>query len=432
MVEPKEAQEATRGKGRRSQKGPGVRASDQRSKSEGSAQEYRQAELATLIQHPDNPRRGDVGAIAASIEANGFYGAIIVQKATNRVLAGNHRLQALLAQGQTHAPAIFVDCDDETARRILLADNRTNDLAGYDDEALAKLLQGLPSLEGTGFDTASLDKLLADVARGSEARDATPKIDQAAELQAKWKTEPGQVWEIGRHRLMCGDSTSAEDVAKLLGRAKPNLMVTDPPYGVEYDAEWRWSDASLKKGRGGRRGAVPSDDKANWREAWALFPGAIAYVWHGAAKAGATFLDLQAESLEIRYQIIWAKPHFPVGRGHYTWKHEPAWYAIRKGAKADWIGPANESTIWDIAVDKNVAGGHSTQKPLECMARPIRNHSGDVYDPFGGSGTTMVAAENLGRTCWMMEIDAGYCAVILERMSELGVSGLLRINAETP
>lgn len=399
------------------------------------AQEYRSTQLSALIQHPDNPRKGNVGAIAASIEANGFYGAIIVQKSTNRVLAGNHRLQALLAQGISEAPAIFVDCDDETARRILLADNRTNDLAGYDDEALAKLLQDLPSLDGTGFDSASLDKLLADIARSGEARDAAPKIDQAEELRAKWATERGQVWQVGRHRLMCGDSTSAEDVAKLLAGAKPNLMVTDPPYGVEYDPNWR--NEAAEKGQlayaARRIGNVTNDDRADWREAWALFPGNVVYTW---APAGPPFNDhcaaLNGAGFEQRITIIWAKSNFPISRGAYTVQHEPCIYAVRKGCKADFIGPKNETTLWQITLDKNVAGGHSTQKPLECMARPIRNHSGDVYDPFGGSGTTMVAAENLGRTCWMMEIDPAYCAVILERMTGIGLAPVKCSFVEEP
>lgn len=120
---------------------------------------------------------------------------------------------------------------------------------------------------------------------------------------------------------------------------------------------------------------------------------------------------------EIRNQIIWAKPHFPISRGHYTYRHEPLWYAVRKGATAHWIGDATENTVWNIALDKNVEGGHSTQKPLECMAHPIRNHEGDVYDPFLGSGTTLVACQNLGRRGRGIEISAAYVAVCLERMS---------------
>jgi DNA modification methylase len=129
---------------------------------------------------------------------------------------------------------------------------------------------------------------------------------------------------------------------------------------------------------------------------------------------------LQKAGFEIRYQIMWRKPHFPVSRGHYTYQHEPCWYGVRKGRQSHWIGDHNASTVWDITLDKNVAGGHSTQKPLECMARPLRNHEGDVYEPFAGSGTTIVAAEQLGRRCYALEIEPAYVAICLERLSKMG------------
>jgi len=131
---------------------------------------------------------------------------------------------------------------------------------------------------------------------------------------------------------------------------------------------------------------------------------------------------LQQAGYEIRNQIIWRKPHFPISRGHYTYQHEPCWYGVKKGRTAHWVGDHNASTVWEIALDKNVEGGHSTQKPLECMARPIRNHEGDVYEPFVGSGTTMVAAEQAGRACYGMEIEPKYIAVTLERLAGMGLA----------
>jgi DNA modification methylase len=206
---------------------------------------------------------------------------------------------------------------------------------------------------------------------------------------------------------------------KLLGEAKPLLMVTDPPYGVNYDPSWRNEEA--RKGNLGyyarRVGKVANDDRADWREAWALFPGDVVYSWH---PAGATSLvhaaALQDSGFPIRMQIIWAKSNFQIGRGDYHVRHEPCWYAVRKGKAARRTDDRTQSTLWEINLDKNVEGGHSTQKPCECMERPIRNHEfSDVYDPFCGSGTTLIAAERENRRCYALEIDPIYCDVIVAR-----------------
>lgn len=251
-----------------------------------------------------------------------------------------------------------------------------------------------------------------------EPQDAEPQIDRAAELNKKWKVKPGDLWLIGEHRLLCGDSTKAEDVARLLDGAEPNLMVTDPPYGVDYDADWRneAADKGLISHAASRVGRVENDSRVDWSEAWALFPGNVTYCWHADRHASEVQRSLESAGFEMRTQIIWAKQTFAISRGHYHWQHEPCWYAFRKGESAEWIGGRSQSTLWQITWDKNIEGGHSTQKPLECMARPIRNHEGDVYEPFCGSGTTMVAAENLKRKCYALEISPDYCAVILERM----------------
>lgn len=208
-------------------------------------------------------------------------------------------------------------------------------------------------------------------------------------------------------------------------------MVTDPPYGVEYDPTWRDNVAgSFKPGPVKLRGKVENDHRSDWREAWELFPGDVAYIWHAARFAGSVIDSLEATGFEIRAQIIWRKQHFALSQGHYHWQHEPCVYAVRKGRQAHWIGDRKQSTIWDIE-SLNIAGrtdreeektAHGTQKPLECMRRPLRNHGGDVYDPFLGSGTTMVAAQELGRTCYGMELSPAYVAVVLERMTGLGLT----------
>jgi len=272
--------------------------------------------------------------------------------------------------------------------------------------------------------------------------DPGAQLDKAAELQEKWGVARGDLWIIesvatpGKfHRVMCGDSTSAEDVGRLMGGAEPMLMVTDPPYGVEYDAGWRKEIASAEdKHKYKALGDVSNDDRADWSGAWALAQCNVAYVWHSALQASIVERTLQEAGFYIRSQIVWRKSHFAMSRGHYHWQHEPCFYAVRKGATAHWIGGRKQTTIWDILpihayVSEEEHTGHGTQKPLECMERPIRNHEGDVYDPFLGSGTTMVAAEQTGRICYGMEIEPKYVAVTLERMAGMGLEPQLTDTA---
>ncbi len=227
------------------------------------------------------------------------------------------------------------------------------------------------------------------------------------------------MWALGGHRLLCGDATNADDVAQVLDGERPTLTVTDPPYGVEYDASWR---RKLVPGATYREGKVANDDRADWSEAMALLPGDVAYVWHGGLHAGVVAGSLAAAGFDIRSQIVWTKPSLVLSRGAYHWQHEPAWFAVRKGATAHWIGDRKQSTVWDIPTVHRTAGtsddaitDHSTQKPVECMARPLRNHEGDVYDPFVGSGTTIIAAEQTGRRCFAMDIDPVYVQMAIER-----------------
>jgi DNA modification methylase len=210
---------------------------------------------------------------------------------------------------------------------------------------------------------------------------------------------------------------------------KPGLMVTDPPYGVEYEAAWR-NDALAGKPRadgkigGGARaiGKVGNDDRADWTPAWALFPGDVAYVWHAGIHAGTVADSLQGAGFAIRSQIIWAKSRFVISRGHYHWQHEPCWYAVRKNATAGhWASDRADDPLADHDKTANQKGGHSTQKPVECMRRPIVNNSSPgqaVYDPFCGSGTTIIAAETEGRICYAMELDPKYCDVIVKRWQD--------------
>ena len=191
-------------------------------------------------------------------------------------------------------------------------------------------------------------------------------------------------------------------------------MVTDPPYGVEYDPAWRHSRGVS---RSGRRGKVRNDERADWEAAWALFPGSIAYVWHGALRAITAAESLARQGFTIRAQIIWAKERLVIGRGDYHWQHEPCWYAVR--TKGNWTGDRKQTTLWTIpSGGQDVETTHSTQKPVECMRRPILNNSSPgqaVYDPFLGSGTTLIAAETTGRVCLAVEIDPLYVDVAVRR-----------------
>ena len=195
-------------------------------------------------------------------------------------------------------------------------------------------------------------------------------------------------------------------------------MVTDPPYGVDYDPQWRNEVGVSTTARTGR---VANDDRADWRAAWALFPGDVAYVWHAGVHAATVADSLEACGFAIRSQIIWAKPRLVLSRGHYHWQHEPCWYAVREGATGHWQGARDQTTIWAIGTGDDAeddATVHGTQKPVECMRRPLLNNSStgaSVYEPFSGSGTTIIAAETSGRACFAMELDPRYCDVAVER-----------------
>lgn len=188
-------------------------------------------------------------------------------------------------------------------------------------------------------------------------------------------------------------------------------MVTDPPYGVEYDPT-RTSDNKSKSGK------VLNDDIADWREAWALFGGDVAYVWHASMFTHVVLDSLEACGFEHRAMIVWAKDRMTLGRGHYHWQHEPCWYVVKKGATGHWVGERNKTTLWSIKAREDAGHGHGTQKPIECMKRPIENNSnaGDsIYEPFSGSGTTIIAAEQTGRICYAMELNPPYVDIAVRR-----------------
>lgn len=392
------------------------------------ADRIEQWETDRIIPYARNARTHSpeqVAQIAASIAEFGFTNPILAGS-DGVIVAGHGRLAAAQKMGLAHVPVVVLDHLSPTQRRALvIADNRIAENAGWDEAMLALELSALEmdgfDLDLVGFDAGELEVLLDGRSEpGDAGADTEPEIDRAEELREKWDVETGQLWQLGEHRLLCGDSTKAEDVERVLGGEKPHLMVTDPPYGVEYDADWRnhalRSDGSAIAGRA--IGKVVNDDRADWREAWALFTGEVAYVWHAGVFSHIVAQSLEACSFEMRALICWAKSNFAIGRGHYHHKHEPCWYCVRKGGTGHWVGDHSQTTLWEIAKPAKSETGHSTQKPIECMAKPIKNNSnpGDlVYEPFSGSGTTLIACENLGRRCRAIEISPAYVAVALER-----------------
>ena len=373
-----------------------------------------------LLANPANWRvhpKQQQDALAGVLDDVGWVQDIIVNRRSGHVVDGHLRVSLAISRNEKSVPVVYVDLDEREEALVLATIDPLSAMAATDKEQLDSLLRDVATGE------AAVQAMLSELAEksgldyGKEPKEAPePQTDRAAELQAKWQTQRGQIWACGKHRLMCGDSTSAEDVARLMGDAKPALMVTDPPYGVEYDQEWRSQN---------RTGKVANDDRCDWRQAYELSPASVVYCWHASLHSNVFQASIEAAGFEVRAQIIWNKPVMVFSQGHYHWKHEPCWYAVRKGATANWGGDRKQTTVWDIAADEDAPGGHSTQKPVECMARPIRNHEGDVYDPFLGSGTTLVAAEQLGRAGFGMEINPGYLAASLERLAQMGLEPVL-------
>ena len=371
--------------------------------------------VSSLKKNPKNPRQirdEKFEKLKASIQEFPQMMALrpMIVDETNTVLGGNMRLNAIKALGMTEIPDEWVkrsdELTDEEKKRFVITDNSS--FGEYDWAAIANEWSDLP-LADWGLDVPGFEEIETE----GDA-DAEPQIDKAAEVNKKWKVKRGDLWQIGEHRLLCGDSTKKEDVEKVLGGAKPNLMVTDPPYGVNYDPSWR-VEAGISKNTD-KMGKVTNDDNADWTEAWLLSPSSVAYVWHDGLQASIVQASLEIASFELRSQIVWAKDRMALSRGDYHWKHEPCWYAVRKGETSKRNEDRTQTTLWEIVSREDSGHGHGTQKPLECMARPIRNHEGDVYEPFAGSGTTIVASQNLGRKCYAIELNPDYCAVILERM----------------
>lgn len=381
---------------------------------------YKTVSVADLIPYARNSRThsdAQVGKIAASIREFGFLNPIIVD-GQNGIVAGHGRVLAAQKMGLATLPCIEAAHLTEAQKRAyIIADNRLALDAGWDNEMLKVELTDLQAdgfnLELTGFNLDEIAAFLVDKTDGLTDPDDVP------EMPVDPVSMEGDIWVLGKHRIACGSSTDAHTVEAVLAGVKPHLMVTDPPYGVEYDPSWRNQAGAAKTKRTGK---VLNDDRADWREAWALFPGDVAYVWHGALHAGEVAESLVAAGFAVRSQIIWAKDRLVLSRGDYHWQREPCWYAVKKTGKGHWAGDRKQTTLWHISgKDQDAATVHGTQKPVECMRRPILNNSSPgqtVFEPFMGSGTTLIAAETTGRVCFGIELNPAYVDVAVKRWQD--------------
>lgn len=384
-----------------------------------------------LIPYARNSRThtaDQVDQIAASIREWGWTTPVLVDEAGS-IIAGHGRVLAAKKLGIKSVPVMTAAGWSEAQKRAyVIADNKLALNAGWDNELLKlefEELEGFDfNLSLTGFSSDEIATLLVDKTEGLTDPDDVP------EAPAEPVTVLGDVWQLGNHRLVCGSSTEVESVDKALNGVKPHLMVTDPPYGVEYNPEWR-EKAGLN-GPKAAKGKVLNDDKADWREAWALFPGDVAYVWHADRFSPIVAESLSACSFQLRNLIVWGKSQLVMSRGNYHSQHEPCWYAVRQGSTGHWAGDRKQTTLWQIEKPRKSETGHGTQKPVECMKRPIENNSSPgqaVYEPFSGSGTTIIAGEMTGRHIYAVELNPSYVDIAVERWQNF--TGAQAIHVDT-
>jgi DNA modification methylase len=394
--------------------------------------------LSKFKPYKNNPRDNDgaVSKMVASITEFGFAVPVLA-RSSGEVIDGHLRLKAAVAmEWKEKVPVVLCDgWSKAQVKAFRLLVNRSVTWADWNKELLGAELLALKEmnfdLSMTGFDAPEIDRFTLGGVAGE---------DDVPDVPAVPVSRLGDLWLMGKHRLVCGDSTDAATVALVLGGVKPLLMVTDPPYGIELDLEWRDraglngcgpAEASYMKRRteGHNETTISGDTRADWSEAFALVPSLeVAYVWH-ASKFTREVLDgLLRIGFLHHQQIIWNKGRAVLTRTPYWFAHEPCWFVRKKNAP--WYGkPGENSTVWDSPSPKFIMGGsdeekfdHPTQKPVELMRRPILNHTkrGElVYEPFLGSGTTLIAAENTERACYGIEIEPKYVDVIVQRWQKL-------------
>ena len=373
-----------------------------------------------LIPYINNARTHSpeqIKKLRASLREFGFVNPVIIDREYN-VIAGHGRIMAAKEEGITEVPCVYVDHLTEAQRKAyILADNRMALDAGWDEEMLRVEIDALKEVDFdpmlAGFDEKELAALYADEGNGAEDDD----FDLSAALEKASFVEPGDVWTVGRHRLMCGDATRPEDVQTLMGGERANLIVTDPPYGVSFKSA---------------SGLTIQNDGIKNEEFYAFLLSAFRNMVDVLEKGGAAYVfHADTEGLNFRRAFvdagfhlagccIWAKDTLVLGRSDYQWQHEPVLYGFLQNGKHPWYSDRKQTTIWNFAKPKRNAN-HPTSKPLDLLAYPICNSTQEnaiVIDTFGGSGSTMMACEKTNRICRMMELDPKYASVILRRYVE--------------
>ncbi|MDO4323198.1 MAG: site-specific DNA-methyltransferase [Lachnospiraceae bacterium] len=373
--------------------------------------------ISKLVPYQNNARThspAQIQKLRSSLREFGFVNPVIIDRDYN-VIAGHGRIAAAREEGISEVPCVFVDHLTEAQKKAyILADNRMAMDAGWDEELLRVELE---ALEEMGFDlgmTGFDEKELAALFPTEEAKE--DDFDVEAELQKPTFTKAGDVWTLGRHRLVCGDSTKEETYAVLMDGVKANLVITDPPYNVNYE---------------GSAGKIKNDNMANdkfYEFLLAAFknmesvmaPDASIYVFH-ADTEGLNFRRAFADAgFYLSGCCIWKKQSLVLGRSPYQWQHEPVLYGWKKNGKHQWYTGRKETTIWEFDKPKK-NGDHPTMKPIPLLAYPIQNSSmanSVVLDPFGGSGSTLIACEQTDRICRTIELDEKFCDVIVNRYIE--------------
>lgn len=375
--------------------------------------EIRQMRVRDLVPYEQNTKKHDkkqIDNVAESIRQYGFVQPIVIDK-QNVVVIGHCRLLAAKQLGLKEVPCVCVeDLTDEQVRKLRIVDNKTNE-SEWDFDSL---VLELDELDFSDFDFEfgiSLDDKQSEI-----VEDEAPKVDEEHEPKTKF----GDIYQLGRHRLMCGDSTSLGCVQKLMGGIQADLLLTDPPYGVDY----------VGKTKDGLRieNDAKSDDefvqflKAAFEAADSVMkPGAVFYIWHADSKAYVFRMACQLMGWEVRQVLVWVKNSMVLGRQDYQWKHEPCLYGWKSGAGHLWASDRKQTTVLEF--DRPTANKeHPTMKPVALFDYQIKNNTkgGDiVLDLFGGSGTTVVACEQNGRNAYVMEYDPKYCDVIIKRWENL-------------
>lgn len=372
--------------------------------------------VSDLKYAPYNPRKIDdkeLAKLKRSISEFGYVEPIVWNKRSGFVVGGNQRLKALRELEIEEVDAVVVDLDDAKEKALNVALNK---ISGEWDfiklkDVLTDIDTGDFDIELTGFD---LDEIADLITFDKEPEEDDFDADAAIEEIEEPKTKRGDIYLLGKHRLMCGDSTVKEDVEKLMDGKKADMVFTDPPYGVNYDGGTKL------------RNKLAGDDTTDLYEPCCKMARdfstneAALYLWHAGVKGIAAAAAAAAADWVIRCEIVWNKNHAQFGAlsAQYKQKHEPCYYCYKKGKTVNWCGPKNEVTVWDV--DRALVNEyHPTQKPVELAKRAIQNHKADlVLDLFGGSGSTLIACEQLNRICYMIEIDERYCDVIVKRWEE--------------